>query len=73
MKLWISGEVDADIGDGFCQTMNEIEVIVNQLIEAKYYGEGLKSWDVIMIITKKVAVRSHLNLIKEQKEQIFGQ
>lgn len=52
MKLWISGEVDSDIGDAFRITMNQVENRINENIQYDKYGDALKSWDVIMVISK---------------------
>ena len=52
MKLWMSGEVDADVGDMFRHALNVVELEVNEFIEKKNYGQGLESWDVICIISK---------------------
>ena len=51
MKLWMSGEVDSDVGDAFRITMNYVESQVNENIKFQEYGEVLNTWDVIMIIS----------------------
>ena len=53
MKLWLSGEVEAEIGDSFRSVMNEVETLINEGILINYYGDGLIEWDVIFIITKE--------------------
>jgi Immunity protein 44 len=58
MKLWISGQVEAEIGDAFRHTMNEIEKLVNDKIEQSDYGNGLTDWDIIFIILEKDAQES---------------
>ena len=50
MKLWLSGQVEAEVGDAFRQTMNEIERLVNDKIGNNDYGKGLASWDIIFFI-----------------------
>lgn len=58
MKLWISGEVDSDIGDQFRIAMNTVENEVNSIIEKKDYGTGLESWDIIFIISQEAGEES---------------
>jgi immunity protein 44 of polymorphic toxin system len=53
MKLWISGEIEADIGDSFRYVLNEVETLVNDTLLIKNYGNGINEWDVIMIITQE--------------------
>ena len=50
MKLWISGEVEADIFEKFRVAINSIEHKVNAVIEGKSYFKNLDGWDVIAII-----------------------
>lgn len=59
MKIWIGGEVDSDIFEPFRIIRNEIEIQVNNIIEKKYYGDGLNSWDLILIIKKEHGVSSY--------------
>ena len=56
--LWISGQVEAEIGDAFRHTMNEIEELVNDKIGKSDCGKGLTEWDVIFIILEKDAKES---------------
>lgn len=53
MKLWISGEIEADIGDSFRYVQNKVETLVNDTLLIKNYGNGIDEWDVIMIITQE--------------------
>jgi Immunity protein 44 len=53
MKLWISGQVEAEIGDVFRHTMNEIENLVNDKIRKNDYGKGLSDWDIIFVILEE--------------------
>jgi hypothetical protein len=52
-KLWISGEVQADVGDSFRRAGNAIEGEVNQFIEGISLGEKVKEWAYIAIIRKE--------------------
>ena len=52
-KLWISGEVQADVGDSFRRASNAIEGEVNQLLERISLGEKVQEWAYIAIIRKE--------------------
>jgi hypothetical protein len=52
MKLWISGEMDSILSDSFRVTRNYVEQNVNNILISKSYGEGISSWDIIMIVSK---------------------
>jgi Immunity protein 44 len=58
MKLWISGQGEAEIGDAFRHIMNEMEKLVNDKIEKSEYGNGLTVWGIIFIILEKDAQES---------------
>jgi hypothetical protein len=50
MKLWISGEVYADIADEFRVAILEVERRVNDVLADRDYALPLESWDVIAVI-----------------------
>ncbi|WP_423378183.1 hypothetical protein [Burkholderia sp. LMG 32019] len=50
MKLWMSGEVDADIGGGEHVARNVIEPIVNGCLDKISFLEGFEKWAFISII-----------------------
>ena len=52
IKFWISGEIQSDVGDCYREAQNTIEAVLNQYVEGKDYGEGLKLWTYIAIILK---------------------
>ncbi|MDX2045472.1 MAG: Imm44 family immunity protein [Chitinophagaceae bacterium] len=52
MKIWIGGEVDSDISESFRIIRNKIESAINYIISDKHYGDGLVSWDIIIVIKK---------------------
>lgn len=52
MKLWISGEIDSTVSDSFRVIRNYIEQNINNLLASNSYGEGILSWDVIVVISK---------------------
>jgi stress-induced morphogen len=50
MKLWISGEIEAAVGDAFRHAMNSVENTINATIESKNYNLPLDGWDCIAIL-----------------------
>jgi len=52
IKFWMSGEIQSEVDDKFDATWKVIEAELNQCVEGKNYGEGLKEWAFIAIILK---------------------
>ncbi|RQO64365.1 hypothetical protein DBR43_33065 [Pedobacter sp. KBW06] len=52
MKLWISGEIDSIVSDSFRVVRNYIEKNINNILASNNYGDGVLSWDVIVVISK---------------------
>ncbi|MBU9179969.1 Imm44 family immunity protein [Burkholderia gladioli] len=50
MKLWMSGENEADIGDDARVVRNAIEPVVNQFMEGQVFLEGFEKWAFMTII-----------------------
>ncbi|WP_127837619.1 Imm44 family immunity protein [Burkholderia gladioli] len=50
MKLWMSGENEADIGDDARVVRNAIEPVVNQFMEGQVFSEGFEKWAFMTII-----------------------
>jgi hypothetical protein len=50
MKLWMSGEVQADIAEPYRITSNAIEAEVNRLLATASLETQAREWDVISII-----------------------
>lgn len=50
MKFWFSGEVMADVGDGFREAINEIEDDLNARFVDRNYGSALDKLSFIAII-----------------------
>lgn len=50
MKIWISGEVDADVFEPFRLAINDIEAAINSVIARKEYGRGIKGWTYIAVV-----------------------
>lgn len=53
MKLWISGEIDSDIAASLREARNAIEEAVNNIFTSNDYGDGIVSWDVIMMVSNE--------------------
>ncbi len=51
MKLWTSGEVDADVGEAFRATRNIVQERVNGLLSQNSYGNVLDEWAYMAIIS----------------------
>lgn len=52
MKVWIGGELDSPIADGFRIARNRVEENVNALLTKATYGDGLANLDIIIVISK---------------------
>lgn len=50
MKLWIGGEISADVADAFREARSVVEHTINSVISPTDYGLELESWDCIAII-----------------------
>ncbi|WP_133295783.1 Imm44 family immunity protein [Burkholderia reimsis] len=50
MKLWMSGENEADIGDDARVARNAIEPVVNQFLEGLVFTEKFEQWAFLSII-----------------------
>lgn len=53
MELWMSGEIQSDVGDAYSRASNLVEKAVNKCIKDNDYGEGLREWAYIAIIRAK--------------------
>ena len=49
MKVWISGEVDASVGERF-SAMMRVETLRNEALNSQTYDIPLDSWDCIAVI-----------------------
>lgn len=67
MKLWISGEMDSNIGDYFRIARNHVENEINTILTSKDYGDGISSWDMIMVVSKDKA-NEYFNFDRKSKE-----
>ncbi len=50
MKLWISGEVHADIAEGHAAARNVVTHTFNSALGAVDYGAGISQWAFISIV-----------------------
>src|SRR4030042_1145061 len=50
MELWVSGEIQGDIGDRYRAARKLVKTAMNSCIKDRDYGEGLKKWYYIAII-----------------------
>lgn len=50
MKIWMSGELQADIGDACATVQNEMELVINRRIKNNDYGVAVARWSLIPII-----------------------
>src|SRR5437660_758652 len=50
MKFWMSGEIMADVSDGYREARNEVEDELNDQFRSLDYGRGLKELAFIAII-----------------------
>jgi hypothetical protein len=50
MQLWMSGELQSDIGEAYRSARKEIESKINEYISSRSYGEGVQKWAFIAII-----------------------
>lgn len=53
-EIWLSGEIQADVDQGFCRAQLRVERIVNELLPAEGFGRGLVELAVIPIILGSV-------------------
>jgi hypothetical protein len=71
MKLWISGEIQADIVDAFCDALREVEEAVNAVIEKQDYHLPLEGWDCIAIIRDDSVFEELTRYSKKKKDMDF--
>jgi hypothetical protein len=50
MKLWISGEIEAAVGEEFRHARNSVEKSINEVIEGRSYDLAIDGWDCIAIL-----------------------
>lgn len=50
MKLWMSGENEADIGDDARVVRNAIESVVNKFMDGQVFSDGFEKWAFVTIM-----------------------
>ena len=50
MKLWIGGEIEADVEESFRHARRDVQAAINDIISEKVYQVDLGGWDCIAII-----------------------
>lgn len=71
MKLWIGGEIQADIADSFRDARNSVEKTINSYIRDKRYDLPLSSWDVIAIVRDDNELPETVDYSAKQQEMDF--
>ncbi len=69
IRFWMSGEIQNDVGDCYRVARNTIEAVLNQHVEGKDYGEGLKEWAYIAIILKPGFDEYYLEIKRYRKKK----
>ena len=52
-KIWISGEVQADVGDPFKKATHPVEAALNRLLQGVPFGGKVEDWTFIAIIRQE--------------------
>lgn len=71
MKLWIGGEIEADVVDSFCLARMDVEERVNDMIVNKDYGLSLKGWDCIAIVRNDAAFEEIAKYSPKKRDMDF--
>jgi hypothetical protein len=50
MNIWMSGEIQDDVGYAFTQARNDVEGTLNAVVADRDYGNGVQKWAFIPII-----------------------
>lgn len=69
MKLWMSGEVDADVGDGEHVARNLIEPIVNNILGQLSTPDKIDEWSFISIILSEKFMSGFPGIAKKSKNK----
>lgn len=71
MKLWIGGEVCAEVADSFRYARIIVEKAVNEAISEKNYAVNFNSWDCIAILRDDKAFKEITKYSLKKKEMDF--
>jgi hypothetical protein len=53
MKLWMSGEIQADVDSAYMKARNVVQTAVNGLLAAVSIPDKIEEWDFIAIIREE--------------------
>ena len=70
MKLWIGGEICADIADAFREARLVVERAINAAIGSSDYGLELEAWDCIAIIRDDKAFEERVRFSQKNETWI---
>jgi hypothetical protein len=65
MKLWMSGEIQADIADSYRGIRNSIEIEVNRLLNNANIDIKIQEWAVIPIILSENITEQYPEVVKK--------
>lgn len=71
MKLWISGEVQSDVGNFFREASICVENTINDVISNKEYDIELNDWDCIAILRSDSSFEDITKYSKKKMEMDF--
>lgn len=71
MKLWIGGEISAEVADSFRRARSSVERAINEAIGTKEYSIGVASWDCIAILRDDNAMKEIIKYSAKKREMDF--
>ncbi len=71
MKLWVGGEISAEVADSFRLARGTVEKAINEVIGNKSYDVDLNAWDCIAILRDDDAFKEIVKYSPKKKEVEF--
>lgn len=71
MKLWVGGEISAEVADSFRLARETVEKAINEVIANKSYDVELNAWDCIAILRDDDAFKEIVKYSPKKKEVDF--
>ncbi|MBA9901141.1 Imm44 family immunity protein [Burkholderia cepacia] len=68
MKLWMSGEVEADLADTYRVARNAIEPVVNRALEGIEFDQKTEKWTLIPIILSDTFLSGFPEIVKRSSK-----
>ncbi|MCW7471769.1 Imm44 family immunity protein [Leptospira kanakyensis] len=68
MKLWIGGELEAEIGENFRLSRNIVEKKINEFLKTVLYKVDFSDWDCIAIVRNDDNFQETYKYSKKKKE-----